>query len=139
MLDLIISYINFIIFYIFNPLPQPADIFIANTLIFLPQPADFFIANTLIFLSPADRFLQFCEHSVSSKDMSEPIGEFIFWTYNKRRSKIKKSTCLLWKFLPAGVVKVVLLMDTSAGRGKVKQRVCLWKFQSTGISVNYSV
>ena len=24
------------------------------------------------------RFLKFCEHSVSSKDMSEPIGEFIF-------------------------------------------------------------
>ena len=48
------------------------------------------------------RFLKFCEHSVSSKDMSEPIGEFIFLTYNKRRSKIKKSTCLLWKYLPAG-------------------------------------
>ena len=35
------------------------------------------------------RFLKFCEHSVSSKDMSEPIGEFIFLTYNKQRSKIK--------------------------------------------------
>jgi len=36
------------------------------------------------------RFLKFCEHSVSSKDMSEPIGEFSFLTYNKRRSKIAK-------------------------------------------------
>ncbi|WP_347995463.1 hypothetical protein [uncultured Eubacterium sp.] len=50
-----------------------------------PQPAE--ISKQQNFHTPAGRnfhkqtigrFLKFCEHSVSSKDMSEPIGEFIF-------------------------------------------------------------
>ena len=63
------------------------------------------------------RFLKFCEHSVSSKDMSEPIGEFIFWTYNKRRSKISKINVFAMKISAGWGEEIVLLMKVSVGWG----------------------
>ena len=109
MLDLIISYINFSIFYIFNPLPQPADIFIANTLIFLPQPAG--VVEILLFwiFLPTGLWKFCCSGYFCRLDCGNSVALDIStgWIVE---------ILLLWIFLPTGYGNSVAL-DISAGWG----------------------
>ena len=50
-------------------------------------------------LQTIGRFSQFFQHSVRQKSTVWAVGEFRFLSYNRRRRKIRKSTCLQREFL----------------------------------------